>query len=84
MLKANRFGHNGKELTEMGLNKRQCLQVETWRLIPNTARYILDARNPGSESSRGKLLMTNRQWAAVGEDVNNLSEETENKIINDR
>lgn len=57
----------------MGLNKRQYLQIETWRLIPNTARYILDARNPGRESSRGKLLMTNHQWAAVDEDANNLS-----------
>ena len=57
----------------MGLNKRQYLQIETWRLIPNTARYILDARNPGSEISRGKLLMTNRQWAAVDEDANNMS-----------
>lgn len=65
----------------MGLNKRQYLQIETWRLIPNTARYILDARNPGSESSRGKLLMTNHQWTAVDEDANNLSPETENKII---
>jgi hypothetical protein len=54
----------------MGLNKRQYLQIETWRLIPNTARYILEARNPGSEGSRGKLLMTNH-----------LSQETENKII---
>ena len=54
----------------MRLHKRQYLQIKTWRLIPNTARYIIDAYNPGSEGSRGKLLMTNH-----------LSQETENKII---